>query len=261
MHTIHSLLVYGHIIAGALSLLLFWVPCFAAKGGKLHKQIGNYYIKAMQFTSISGVISSTIVLFAPLVIYPTMPAHFESVGYFVAYLRGQYLFLLMLSLLVWNNVRHAQQVLAIKSDIKQMRSMRYLWLPVLLFVVASVSLYQGIKYHITLTCIFAPIALLNAIGIIRYALQKEVKQGKWVLEHIGHIIASGIGAYTAFFAFGGRTLFEGIPTLQIASWIVPSLIGVPASIWLSKKYKQKFSPLKSANATRSSQPLSCQRDY
>lgn len=82
-----------------------------------------------------------------------------------------------------------------------------------------------------------------------------------MLEHIGHIIASGTGAYTAFFAFGGRTLFEGIPTLQIASWIVPSLIGVPASIWLSKKYKQKFAPLKTVSATRSSQPLSCKRDY
>ncbi|CAI4155167.1 hypothetical protein ALT1644_10136 [Alteromonas macleodii] len=32
----------------------------------------------MLFTSISGVISSTLVLFIPLVIYPTMPEHFEA---------------------------------------------------------------------------------------------------------------------------------------------------------------------------------------
>jgi len=102
-------------------------------------------------------------------------------------------------------------------------------------------LYQGITYGITLTCIFAPIALLNAIGIVRYVYQKNIVAGSWVTEHIGHIIGSGIGAYTAFFAFGGRALFEGSPSLQLVSWVLPALIGVPFSIWLSCKYKPKSS--------------------
>ena len=244
MQTIHSTLVYFHIFSGALSLFLFWIPCLTRKGGPQHRKFGHYYVQAMLFTSISGVVSSTIVLLMPLAIYPSMPAHFESVAYFVAYLKGQYIFLLMLSLLVWNNVRHAQRVLEVKSDIAEMRTPAYLWLPILLFAVASIALYQGIKYNITLTCIFAPIALLNAIGIVRYTLQKEVPAGKWVVEHIGHIIGSGIGAYTAFFAFGGRTLFEGVPSLQIASWVLPSLIGVPFSLWLSCKYKPRQRTLK-----------------
>lgn len=246
MQSIHSTLVFLHIITGAISLFLFWVPCLTRKGGKQHRQFGDYYIKAMLFTSISGVVSSTIVLFLPLTIYPAVPAHFESVEYFVAYLKGQYLFLLMLSLLVWNNVRHAKRVLEVKKNVHHMRTLQYLWLPCLLFIVASVALYQGITYSITLTCIFAPIALLNALGIIRYALQKSIPNGKWVVEHIGHIIGSGIGAYTAFFAFGGRTLFEGIPSLQIASWVLPSLIGVPFSIWLGKKYRPRPRKLKNA---------------
>ncbi len=237
MQSIHSTIVYLHIIAGAISLVLFWLPCLSRKGGATHRQFGNYYINAMLFTSISGVISSSIVLILPLAIYPNMPSHFESVAYFVAYLEGQYIFLLMLSLLVWNNVRHAKHVLVVKRNTQQLRTLSYLWLPALLFVVAGIALYQGIKYHITLTCIFAPIALLNAIGIMRYSLQKEAPRGQWVREHIGHIIGSGIGAYTAFFAFGGRTLFEGLPTLQLASWIVPSIIGVPFTIWLNYKYK------------------------
>lgn len=244
MQTLHSTLVFLHVISGAISLFLFWIPCLTRKGGQHHRKYGEFYIKAMLFTSISGVVSSTIVLFSPLTIYPTMPAHFESVAYFVAYLKGQYLFLLMLSLLVWNNVRHAQRVLEVKRDIAQMRTLSYLWLPSLLFVIASIALYQGITYNITLTCIFAPIALLNAASIIRYACQKTVPNGKWVVEHIGHIIGSGIGAYTAFFAFGGRTLFEGIPSLQIASWILPSLIGIPFSIWLGRKYGPRQPKLK-----------------
>ena len=241
MQTIHGFIVALHVLTGALSLLLFWVPSFTRKGGKAHIQFGGYYIKAMLFTSISGVISSTMVLFIPLAIYPTMPEHFESVAYFTAYLRGQYIFLLMLSLLVWNNVRHSVAVLKVKQNLEQLRTIEYLWLPVLLFVVASIALYQGITYGITLTCIFAPIALLNAIGIARYVYQKDIVAGSWVTEHIGHIIGSGIGAYTAFFAFGGRALFEGSPSLQLVSWVLPALIGVPFSIWLSCKYKPKSS--------------------
>ena len=244
MQTIHGFIVTLHILTGALSLILFWVPSLTKKGGKAHKQFGGYYVKSMLFTSISGVISSTMVLFIPLVIYPTMPEHFESAAYFTAYLRGQYVFLLMLSLLVWNNVRHSIAVLKVKQNLGQLRTIEYLWLPVVLFVVASIALYQGITYSITLTCIFAPIALLNAIGIVRYVYQKNIVAGSWVTEHIGHIIGSGIGAYTAFFAFGGRTLFEGFPSLQIISWILPALIGVPFSIWLSCKYKPKSSSLK-----------------
>lgn len=244
MQTIHGFIVTLHILTGALSLILFWVPSLTKKGGKAHKQFGGYYVKSMLFTSISGVISSTMVLFIPLVIYPTMPEHFESAAYFTAYLRGQYVFLLMLSLLVWNDVRHSIAVLKVKQNLGQLRTIEYLWLPVVLFVVASIALYQGITYSITLTCIFAPIALLNAIGIVRYVYQKNIVAGSWVTEHIGHIIGSGIGAYTAFFAFGGRTLFEGFPSLQIISWILPALIGVPFSIWLSCKYKPKSSSLK-----------------
>lgn len=244
MQTLHGFIVALHIITGALSLLLFWVPSLTKKGGKAHKQFGNYYVKAMLFTSISGVVSATMVLFIPLVIYPTMPEHFESVAYFTAYLRGQYVFLLMLSLLVWNNVRHSVAVLKVKRNLNQLRTIEYLWLPVLLFAVASIALYQGITYGITLTCIFAPIALLNAIGIVRYVFQTDIVAGSWVTEHIGHIIGSGIGAYTAFFAFGGRSLFEGSPSLQIISWVLPALIGVPFSIWLSCKYKPKSSERK-----------------
>lgn len=242
MQNIHSAIVLFHIICGAISLLLFWGPCFTKKGGKQHKKVGNIYLATMTMTSVSGVVSSSLVLLAPLLIFPTMPAHFESVEYFLAYLQGQYIFLLMLSLLVWNNVRHAKRVLEVKVNRGELRKVEYLWLPTALFVVASIALYQGIKYNITLTQIFAPIALFNSIGIVRYAFKKDIAKGAWVIQHIGHIIGSGIGAYTAFFAFGGRNLFQSLPLLQIGSWVLPSLIGVPFTIWLSRKYLNMFNP-------------------
>ena len=43
MQTIHGFIVALHVLTGALSLLLFWVPSFTRKGGKAHKQFGGYY--------------------------------------------------------------------------------------------------------------------------------------------------------------------------------------------------------------------------
>lgn len=241
MQSIHSTLVFLHIIAGSISLLLFWLPCVTRKGGPAHKKYGSLYFKTMTFTSVSGVISSCIALAIPLVIFPTLPDSFDSTGHYIATLRGRYIFLLMLSLLVWSNLHQAQRVLAVKANNKALRGVLDLGLPVALLGIASLALYQGIKYDITLTCIFAPIALLNGVGILRYAFAAHVAPGKWVLEHINHTIASGIGAYTAFFAFGGRTLFTGMGGLQLVTWVIPGVIGTCFIIWLTAKYRRKLS--------------------
>ena len=60
MQNIHSAIVLFHIICGAISLLLFWGPCFTKKGGKQHKKVGNVYLATMTLTSVSGVVLSLI---------------------------------------------------------------------------------------------------------------------------------------------------------------------------------------------------------
>ena len=51
---IHSSLVTLHIIAGALALLLFWMPAIAKKGGRVHVLSGRAYAIAMYIVSVSG---------------------------------------------------------------------------------------------------------------------------------------------------------------------------------------------------------------
>jgi hypothetical protein len=240
MQSIHSSIVFFHIIAGGISLILFWIPCLTRKGGVAHRKYGGLYFKTMAFTSISGVVSSCIALAFPLVIYPVIPDDYASVGHYIAVVRGQYIFLLMLSLLVWSNIHHAQRVLAVKADNKALRKPLDIGLPIVLLVIASIALYQGIKYEVILTRIFAPIALFNAVSILRYTFARSVLQGKWLLEHISHTIASGIGAYTAFFAFGGRALFEGLGVMQLITWVIPGLIGTVFTLLLTRKYRSKM---------------------
>jgi len=56
--------------------------------------------------------------------------------------------------------------------------------------------------------------------------------------HLNGMIGSGIGAYTAFFAFGGRSLLgELLPgQWQVIPWVLPTVIGVIAASRVSRRW-------------------------
>ena len=47
METLYPILVSVHSLAGAVSLLTFWLAAFARKGGPLHRGSGKVYLVAM----------------------------------------------------------------------------------------------------------------------------------------------------------------------------------------------------------------------
>jgi hypothetical protein len=59
-----------------------------------------------------------------------------------------------------------------------------------------------------------------------------------VVAHLNGLIGSGIGAYTAFFAFGGsRFLAELLPgQWQVIPWVLPTIIGVIAANRISRRW-------------------------
>ena len=85
--------------------------------------------------------------------------------------------------------------------------------------------------------VFAPLGLMIAWGQLRFIFAKEVEPKAWLVEHLSGYIGTGIGAYTAFFAFGGRTLFSDIGAWQYAFWILPGVIGNIAVVLLARKYR------------------------
>ena len=50
------------------------------------------------------------------------------------------------------------------------------------------------------------------------------------------MLVSGIAAYTAFFAFGGRVFFESLLTgyWAVLPWVAPTIIGIGAIKYLEK---------------------------
>ena len=114
MSTLHSFLVSSHIGAGALALILFWVPAIARKGSAVHVRSGQVYVVAMYVVSITAFAASTMVLADPLGIRrPGEVLDAETATRFANIYRMNSLFLLMLSVLVMSSLRHG--VLALRA--------------------------------------------------------------------------------------------------------------------------------------------------
>jgi hypothetical protein len=237
MNTIHSLLFVIHIIFGSMALILFWVPIVTKKGGLDHRKFGRHYANTMYAVAASGALMALMVIFAPLVIKHQLVNENTDTKQLVLNLRIFWSFLLYLSLLTFVNVRHGILVLKNKKQHSNMRQWPHLFSIGLLLVGGLLLFSLGITYSNTLHIIFGVLGTVLAIQSGRFCLAKSVPVNRWLVEHIGSSIGSGIGAYTAFMSFGGRSMFGNIGEWQFVFWVAPGVIGAIASARMSRKYK------------------------
>ena len=228
MLTIHSILLYLHIIVGALALGLFWAPMFAKKGSKNHRKLGNIYASAMYIVSISGIIMCAMVLIAPLT-FKLRLAEFtgEQLTNAIFNARVFTSFLLALSLLVFVSIKHGLLVLKAKQQRALLKTPFHLFSITSLAISGGVVLYFGISNGQMLYMIFGGLCSVSAASIFHYIFKSAIKERQWVIEHLNALVGSGIGVYTAFFAVGGRHLLsELLPgQWQVLPWVLPGVIG------------------------------------
>ncbi|TDF35707.1 hypothetical protein EYS14_20110 [Alteromonadaceae bacterium M269] len=241
MTYIHSILLFLHILLGGAALVLFWVPFYTQKGQLNHRKFGAYYKNAMYAVAASGALMSIMVLSAPLAIKGHL-ANADSDPEKVAHtVRLFWAFLLYLSLLSFTTTRHAIAVLRARSQLTLLKAPSYILPIVLLAVLGPALAYLGYSNNQTLHMVFGVLGFIVGVNMLKYCFKKELAQREWILEHIGAMIGSGIGAYTAFLAFGGRVLFSDLGQWQIAFWVAPGVIGSVASYVMTKKYSKVFS--------------------
>ncbi len=243
MATIHQILFYLHVICGSVGLVIFWLPMLAKKGSDLHVKSGNIFANGMLIVSISGLLMSAFLLIDPIAVrYPEGGLTAEQASRVIEQNRNLGIFLLMLSLLVFVNVRHSVLVLKAKAERTKLKNFNHLSSIMSLFLAGvGVGLLAIDKGNI-LFGIFSMLSIASAIGLARYIFKAELKPREWIIEHLTNIIGSGIGAYTAFFAFGGRRILSEIfvGQLQLIPWILPGVIGAIASYYLANKYRKKY---------------------
>lgn len=242
MLMLHSLLLKLHIAMGAVALLLFWLPMLSRKGSSLHRKSGRYYAYLMKAVALSGLIMTSLVWFDPAGIKAAAVIVEGQVSEKkLAFVLLLNLFLFLLSLLTWVTIRHATGTLLCKQNREPLKHWSYQAPVWLLVAVAPYGAWQGFTFNMPLVMVFAGISLVTCFGILTYLHTKTVTANRWLIEHASAMIASGIAAYTAFFAFGGRALFAELLTghWMMLPWLLPTLVGVPAIIWFKRRLSQQ----------------------
>lgn len=236
MQTLHHWLFVMHIMVGSCALLLFWVPMLTRKGSLNHRKFGRYYAHVMYAVAATGALMAALVLLWPMAIKGELLSNPDMQEAFIQSVRRFWFFLLYLSLITFFSVRHGLLALQCKKDRAAVRSPLHLTCIALLIGGAGLLLFNGIQHDNTLHIVFAALGALIALSSLKYCLVKEVTAKQWLGEHIGGLIGSGIGAYTAFISFGGRHLFESLGQAQLLFWILPGILGSIVIAYMSQKY-------------------------
>ncbi|WP_088329895.1 hypothetical protein [Lacimicrobium sp. SS2-24] len=245
MLMLHNVLLMFHIAVGSAALLLFWVPALTKKGSMDHNKFGRYYANVMYLVAASGFIMSVITLMAPLAIHGS-DVRPEDAQYASARIRQFAFFLLYLSWLVLTSIRHGVLVLKCKNDRGPLLKFSHLSLLLVLFVGGIGLFIQGVYGNRVLDMIFAALGMFIAAGMLHYVFRNQLKPRQWWVEHLGAMIGSGIGAYTAFFAFGARAVLADSGYIQLIAWVAPGVIGSIVIAIQSRKYTIKFTQSKVA---------------
>jgi hypothetical protein len=246
MATLHQLAFYLHVSIGTLALLVFWIPVFTPKGSLDHRRFGRYFAMAMYAVAGSGLLMASMDLLAPFSGHPLQDGmSAAAVSAQAKEVRDAALFLLSLSILVLATTRHGWLVILHKADRQALRTPVHLGLIGLLCVVGAGLLALGLRMQAPLFIGFAVLELFVATGMLRYVLRAGIGPKQWWIEHLGALIGSGIGAYTAFFVFGGSRLLAQVLTspyegFGLVFWFGPGVIGAIATAVLSRHYRLKF---------------------
>ena len=227
---------YTHIIFGFAGLAAFWIPILTRKGGRQHVKYGNLFLKCAYIVLGSAEIS-VIYRLGKFILAGKGPAEAPMQFSFL-------LFLGYLALVTFIMIRHAILVLRYKKNPELLQSTGNRIMAVLA-ILASVLL---VVYTFTfappnkiILFVLSPLGISTGYGILKY-LNSTISPKSWVYEHIGGMLGGGIAFHTAFAVFGGARIFNlGLEGgLAVLPWILPALIGIPASIIWVNIYNKKY---------------------
>jgi len=213
MEQIIQYLLYVHVAAGVVSLIAFWAPVFTAKGKLAHRRIGWVYICTMWVVVITAAVLSVHNLYIGRL----------YIGLFLGFLS------LLSGNPLWQGIAVLKNKRVLTPSYKIIRDVLQVSLVLFggfLFVYGSFYVMDGVRY---LMIFFGVIGLTSVRDLYQQRKQADLPPD-WYKEHYRGMIISGIAAYTAFFAFGGRQFFSDLlPGMwQILPWVLPTFIGVTA---------------------------------
>jgi hypothetical protein len=230
MLTLYRMVLSFHVAAGIIGLAAFWTPAFSRKGGTTHVQVGRVFYKATCAIAITGLAMAALTLAAPLAVHPSSaPLTPERAAAAIVQGRMAALFLLYLVIITFAPVHHGVRVLETRRTPEKLRTPFHTALGVTAIVAAGGMIVLAVVARQPVFAALSPIGLLVGRGNLRFAAQPYATPMAWWYEHMGSMLGAGrlLGLQLTGFA-------------AVVPWILPSMIGIPATaIWVAY-YRRKF---------------------
>lgn len=255
MHAAYQGLLLVHVAFAILGLAAFWVPIFARKGGSAHVRAGRAFLYSAYVVAGTAFAIAVLTLISPFGTHPAArPDDLADVPAALADLRVIELFLGYLAVITFTSVYHGVRAMQAKRDPAALRSALHTGAAWASVAASFVVLFFAITSSHSARWIFfalSPLGVLIGGGALRYARRPPASRMAHWYEHMGAMIGGGIAFHTAFAVFGIQRFIdyslEGL--LGLMPWILPTLIGVPATMIWVRHYRKKFGEL-GGRATR-----------
>ena len=243
MSRIYSAVLLMHIAAGLIGLAAFWLPAIVRKGGKTHVQSGRIFFWATCGVATTGLTMALLIMVDPLAIKPpARPVSPERAAALAWNIRMMAVFLLYLVIITFTPVYHGVRVLATRRAPERLRTPFHTFVSVAAIAGSVAMIAIGSYARVPVLFFMSPIGFLIGVGQLQFARKPYATPMAWWYEHMGSMLGGGVAFHTAFLVLGaGRLLglrFDGIA--NVIPWLLPTIVGVPASAIWQRYYERKF---------------------
>lgn len=213
-----------HILAGFLSIVLFWIPMFVKKGNNVHRKVGKAYVYSMWV-----VVSTAIIL--SIENFAQGKVQFAAFLGFLAIITAQP---------IWYGIAILKYKNSLPASLKQ-KHLMFNWLIVICgALLLGYGIYLQGKGQAVLMVIFGILGLTTGKEVYQ-AYKNPSDQSNWMKEHITGMLTSAIAAYTAFFVFGSfnyiGNYFPGY--WAVLPWVTPGVVGTILMKYYLKNYSKR----------------------
>lgn len=210
-----------HVAAGAVGLLVFWVPLVTKKGGRTHRRVGWVYVAAAATLAVTGFLLCIQLLSGG------SPLRWRA-GIFLAYV----------SVVAGTSAQFGVRALRTKGRAGTSRGAVDL-VPPLLLVAGGVALAAfGIYRSMALYVLFAVLGVVLGVTHLRFWLTPPAHEREWFIAHMNGMGTSCISTVTAFVVVNARRL--GMRPFDLVLWAGPiAVLAVGLTIW-RRYYARRF---------------------
>ena len=238
-------LLLVHVVTGFVGLAAFWVPVFARKGGQAHVRAGRVYAYCAYVVTLSAVTAAAGRIIS-----------YQSQGIGVAEQPGSYGFAVLLGYLgvvTFVMVRQGLRAVATRRAPEQLRTPLHealAWASVCGSVVAIGFGLAAWSEVSPMLLGLSPVGLFTGRNMLRLMRDPGGRRMGWFYSHLASMLGGGIAFHTAFIVFGAQRLwaYEIAGPLAVVPWLLPTIVGVPAIVVWTRRYRRKFGR-RAANAS------------